>query len=81
MATHAKILINENKYPIEYCCGSVCKYTAYSSKTKITKNLIQIIPDNVSFDPLTENDNGAYCQNFYSKLPYVRERALQFTRE
>jgi NTP pyrophosphatase (non-canonical NTP hydrolase) len=80
-ATHAKISINEKKYPIEYCCGSVCKYTVYSSKTNITQNSIQIIPDDAYFNPPTEDNDGAYCQNFYSKLPYIRERALNFTRE
>jgi NTP pyrophosphatase (non-canonical NTP hydrolase) len=81
IATHAKISINENKYPIEYCCGSVRKYTAYSSKTNITQNLVQIIPDDAYFNPPTEDNDGAYCRNFYNKLPYIRERALQFTRE
>jgi hypothetical protein len=80
-ATHAKILINEKKYPIEYCCGSIRKYTVYSSETNITQDSIQIIPDDAYFNPLTEDNDGAYCQNFYSKLPYIRERALQFTRE
>jgi hypothetical protein len=78
---HAKISINEKKYPIEHCYGSVRKYTIYSSKTNITKDSDQIVPEGVFFNPSKEDSNGDYCQIFYRKLPYVRERALQFTRE
>jgi NTP pyrophosphatase (non-canonical NTP hydrolase) len=80
-AAHAKISINEKKYPIEHCYGSVRKYTVYSSKTNITKDSDQIVPEGVFFDPSKEDSNGDYCRIFYRKLPYVRERALQFTSE
>jgi hypothetical protein len=60
-AAHAKISINEKKYPIEHCYGSVRKYTVYSSKTNITKDSDQIVPEGVFFDPSKEDSNRDYC--------------------
>ena len=79
-AANAKISINEKKYPVECCRGSVRKYTAYSSKTHITKTSEQSIDTSIYFDPVLDKENINY-ESFYAQIPVVRKKALRFTRE
>jgi NTP pyrophosphatase (non-canonical NTP hydrolase) len=79
-AAHAKISMNETKYPINYCHGNIQKYTAYSSVTNITRTSRQPINGNIYFDPKNnkENINDDY---FFRELQLVKHNALQFTKE
>jgi predicted nucleic-acid-binding Zn-ribbon protein/NTP pyrophosphatase (non-canonical NTP hydrolase) len=79
-ASKEKLSINENKYPIKYCYGSICKYTEFSSITDITKTHGQSISENVYFDPTTDKENINY-DYFHSQLPFIKQKALDFTKD
>jgi NTP pyrophosphatase (non-canonical NTP hydrolase) len=79
-ASKEKLSINENKYPIEHCYRTVRKYTEYSSITDITKTHGQSISANVYFDPTTDKENINY-NYFHSQLPFVKQKALDFTKD
>ena len=72
-ASNEKLSINEYKYPIELCYGTVRKYTEYSSITDITKIHGQSINANVYFDPTTDKENINY-DYFRSQLPFVKQK-------
>jgi NTP pyrophosphatase (non-canonical NTP hydrolase) len=80
VAAHAKISMNEKKYPVDSCRGNIQKYTVYSSTTNITKTSGQLINENIRYDPTNnkENINNDY---FYEELQLIKHKALQFTKE
>jgi NTP pyrophosphatase (non-canonical NTP hydrolase) len=79
-ASNEKLSINEYKYPIEHCYRTVRKYTEYSSITNITKTHGRSISTNVYFDPTTDKENINY-DYFCSQLPFVKQKALDFTKD
>jgi NTP pyrophosphatase (non-canonical NTP hydrolase) len=80
VAAHAKISMNEKKYPVDSCCGNIQKYTVYSSMTNITKTSGQLINENIRYDP-TNNKEDINNDYFYEELQLVKHKALQFTKE
>jgi hypothetical protein len=73
-----KIRLNELKYPVELCRGTIQKYTAYSDITGVTKESGQTIFDISNTNPRLVsffNDHRL----FHRQLPVLQQRAIDFT--
>jgi hypothetical protein len=73
-----KIRLNELKYPVRLCQGTIQKYTAYSGITGVTKESGQTIfgIDNINPRLLTFFNDPHL---FYSELPVLQEEVIDFT--
>jgi NTP pyrophosphatase (non-canonical NTP hydrolase) len=79
-AVHAKMLLNENKYPIDLCQGSVEKYTAYSKATNITKQVGQDIDDCGAVDRRLVKERND-CNHFFVIMDRLTDKAFKFLND
>jgi NTP pyrophosphatase (non-canonical NTP hydrolase) len=80
VAIQTKIRLNEKKYPIKYCRGSVQKYSAYSGKTSITKTSGQTIVDSIDVNRLLKEPQNN-TDEFRNEIEALTTSALKFTSD
>jgi NTP pyrophosphatase (non-canonical NTP hydrolase) len=79
-AIKAKFILNGEKYPVEYCEGSVQKYTAYSTFTKITATSGHAIIDSASCDRHLRSERNDLSV-FQKNVDSIAREAIEFSEK
>ena len=77
-AVKSKIKLNERKYPIDLCYGSLNKYTYYSDETKISLDNGQSIIE-LTNNEIRMNEGCNNLINYHDKYAELLLASLKFT--